>query len=291
MKTSRPCLLLFLVAFCLISSSMAQVTDKPQRKPGLVLVDTDDPCHLTLDGTDEGVISPTATKKLEVSIGEHILKCTIESIPDLVWRKVVEVKNSDQIAALIALKALHLQYDDATSQLQKQKGGAGSQAIGGPGIATAAAQPAKGQATTPNSRLSDRDLYQQLYDAGGIGDAGYACFSDDLHSGAFFTYAVRNIFGGLTRTNFEKGVKVSTQEYIGAGGNSWLLIIPPSDGTSKMLYLAFEPTTMRYVESVKITTTTREGTTTSNYGPTGGVCERLLGISLPASKATPTGNN
>jgi len=117
-KSSRPFLSFFLAALCFASSSVAQVRGKPQRELGLVVMDTDDPCHLTVDGRDEGLISPTATKKLEVSAGEHILKCTIEEIPDLVWRKVVDVKNSHQVAALILLKALHMQHEAATSQQQ-----------------------------------------------------------------------------------------------------------------------------------------------------------------------------
>jgi tetratricopeptide (TPR) repeat protein len=119
LKSSRPFLLFFLAALSFASSSAAQVTGKQQRKPGLVVVDTDDPCHLTVDGADEGVISPTATKKLEVSAGEHILKCTIEDIPDLVWRKVVDIRDSHQMAAIILLKALHMQHEGAISQGQK----------------------------------------------------------------------------------------------------------------------------------------------------------------------------
>jgi tetratricopeptide (TPR) repeat protein len=150
MKSSQPFLSFFLAALCFTSSSVAQVTGKPQRKPGLVVVDTDDPCYLTVDGTDEGVISPTATKKLEVSVGEHILKCTIKEIPDLVWRKLVDVKNSDQVAAIISLKALHMQYERATSQRQKQNNRVGQTV--GRNTADAISQPAKAGATTANSQ-------------------------------------------------------------------------------------------------------------------------------------------
>lgn len=149
MKSSQPLLLFFLAALCFNSSSVAQVTGKPQREPGLVVVDTDDPCHLKVDGTDEGVISPTATKRLEMSLGEHILKCTIDEVPDLVWRKVVDVKNSDQVTAIISLKALRMQYERTTSQRQKQNNG--PQTLGR-SRADAISQGAKAGATTAKSQ-------------------------------------------------------------------------------------------------------------------------------------------
>jgi hypothetical protein len=72
-----------------------------------------------MDGTDQGVITPDQSKKMEVPFGEHVLKCTIEAVPDLVWRKVIEVNNSNQVAALVTLKALHVQYDAALVQRNK----------------------------------------------------------------------------------------------------------------------------------------------------------------------------
>ena len=152
MRFSLPFFLFFLAALCFTSSSVAQDTGKRRRKLGLVVVDTDDPCRLTVDGMDEGVISPTATKKLEASVGEHILKCTIEEIPVLVWRRVVNVKNSDQVAAIISLKALHMQHEEATSQRQEQNNRFGPQTVGRSGTADAISQPAKAGATTANSQ-------------------------------------------------------------------------------------------------------------------------------------------
>ena len=87
---------------------------------GALLVDTDDSCRLVLDGKDLGVVNPDEARKISVSLGDHILKCTVEGIPDLVWRKEIEVKNLNQVAALISLKALHIQYEEATSKLQKE---------------------------------------------------------------------------------------------------------------------------------------------------------------------------
>jgi outer membrane protein len=90
-------------------------------RAGVLLVDTDDACRLVLDGQDQGVVKPDQAKRISVNLGDHILKCTIEGIPDLVWRKVIEVKNSEQVAALISLKALHIQYEEAVAKLEKEK--------------------------------------------------------------------------------------------------------------------------------------------------------------------------
>jgi hypothetical protein len=90
-------------------------------KQAVLLVDTDDSCHLFVDDEDKGVITADASQKFKVSFGDHILKCKIEDIPDLVWRKVVSVKDSSQVAAVITLKALHLQYNQAVTNVQSQK--------------------------------------------------------------------------------------------------------------------------------------------------------------------------
>jgi hypothetical protein len=96
-------------------------TSEGTVRPGAILVDTDDSCRLVLDGKDQGVVKPDEAKKISVGLGDHILKCTVEGIPDLAWRKVIEVKNSKQVAILISLKAIHIQYDEATAKLEMEK--------------------------------------------------------------------------------------------------------------------------------------------------------------------------
>jgi hypothetical protein len=93
-----------------------------------LLVDTDEPCRLFVDDEDKGVITPAQSQRYKVNLGEHILKCTVESAPDLVWRKVVDVKDSSQVAAVIALKALHLQYEQAVAKAKNEKDGANAAA-------------------------------------------------------------------------------------------------------------------------------------------------------------------
>lgn len=94
---------------------------KPSKPTSVVLADTDDTCHLFLDDTDEGTITPAQSRKLSATPGEHIIKCSVEGIPDLLWRKVVEVKVGSQSAVVISLKALHIQYDTAIDQRKKQQ--------------------------------------------------------------------------------------------------------------------------------------------------------------------------
>jgi hypothetical protein len=101
------------------TSGQAQSAQQSANQSGTLLVDTDDTCQLFLDDEDKGEITPDRAQKFTVGPGEHILKCKIRSAPDLVWRKVVDVQDSSQVAAVISLRALHLQYDQAAAAKAK----------------------------------------------------------------------------------------------------------------------------------------------------------------------------
>lgn len=73
-----------------------------------------------MDGSDGSLVTPDAVPKINVRSGGHILKCVIEKSPDLVWRQVIETKSGEQSAALISLKALHVQHDQAVPQATAQ---------------------------------------------------------------------------------------------------------------------------------------------------------------------------
>jgi hypothetical protein len=92
-------------------SAHAQGGQPPVDRSATLLVDTDDTCQLFLDGEDKGEVAPDRALKFSVGVGEHILKCKIKSAPDLVWRKVINAKDTSQVAEVVALRALHLQYD------------------------------------------------------------------------------------------------------------------------------------------------------------------------------------
>src|SRR5215510_5212133 len=92
-------------------SAQAQGGQPPVDRGATLLVDTDDTCQLFLDDEDKGEVTPDKALKSTVSPGEHILKCKIKSAPDLVWRKVINVKDTSQVAEVVALRSLHLQYD------------------------------------------------------------------------------------------------------------------------------------------------------------------------------------
>jgi hypothetical protein len=103
------------------TKSSTSGTTQKGGKTTTLLVDTDDACRLTVDDIDEGVVTPDHAKKIDVGLGDHIVKCVIEGAPDLMWRKAVEAKSSEQVVAIVALKALHIQYDQAVGQVQQQK--------------------------------------------------------------------------------------------------------------------------------------------------------------------------
>jgi hypothetical protein len=123
--------MLFLVAIGLFASPiLAQQSSSPTKavstkptpaKTSVLLIDTDDTCRLLIDDEDKGVITPDHSQKFTVPIGEHILKCTVEAVPDLVWRKVVDAKDTSQVAAVVSLKALHLQYNQAVVKVQNHE--------------------------------------------------------------------------------------------------------------------------------------------------------------------------
>lgn len=94
---------------------------QPATKGAALVVDTDDACHLFVDSEDKGVITPAASQKFKIGPDEHILKCSVDGIPDLVWRKVVDAKGASQVAAVISLKALHIQYDQTIAKVKSQK--------------------------------------------------------------------------------------------------------------------------------------------------------------------------
>jgi len=91
------------------------------NKTATLLVDTDDACHLFIDDADKGTITPDASSKFTVTVGEHLLKCKNDSIPDLMWRKAIEVKGTAQVVAVVSLKALHVQYDQVVTKAKNQK--------------------------------------------------------------------------------------------------------------------------------------------------------------------------
>jgi hypothetical protein len=126
---------------------------QPPSKTSVLLVDTDDTCRLLIDDEDKGVLSPDHSQKFSVTIGEHILKCTVEAVPDLVWRKVVEVKDTSQVAAVVALKALHIQYDAALAKAKSQKDGE---------EAASAKKLAEAEATRRAEEKAKADLPQQV---------------------------------------------------------------------------------------------------------------------------------
>jgi hypothetical protein len=107
---------ILVAAICIVVGfvkGQAQSAQPPANQNGTLLVDTDDTCQLFLDDEDKGEITPDKALKFSVGPGEHILKCKIKSAPDLVWRKVVDVQDSSQVAAVVLLRALHVQYDQA----------------------------------------------------------------------------------------------------------------------------------------------------------------------------------
>jgi hypothetical protein len=113
------------VVICLacsfLSSLLFAQTPQSGSTTAVLLIDTDDACRLSVDDEDKGIVTPAHSQKFTVGLGQHILKCTIESIPDLVWRKVVDVKDASQVAAAISLKALHIQYEQVLTKAQNQK--------------------------------------------------------------------------------------------------------------------------------------------------------------------------
>jgi len=133
---------LAIVLCCAVQPTSAQTTTNAVAKTSTILIDTDDACRLSVDGSDEGVVSPDEVMKIKVRPGGHILKCIIEKAPDLVWRTVIETKSGEQAAVLISLKALHTQHNQAAPQPAAQAS---------PQPAVQAVPPAAAQAAAPTA--------------------------------------------------------------------------------------------------------------------------------------------
>jgi hypothetical protein len=119
---SKPLEIILVAAllFIAIQPAYAQIA-KPAAAGSIVMVDTDDSCRLTVDDRDEGIITPDHAKKISVGLGDHILKCGVENVPDLCWRKIVQTKKSGQTIAMITLRALHIRYEQAVAQADQRK--------------------------------------------------------------------------------------------------------------------------------------------------------------------------
>lgn len=114
----------FIVLLCGIAALQAGAQSKTTQsspKTATLLVDTDDACHFFIDDQDKGTITAENSSTFNVTLGEHLLKCKNDSIPDLMWRKAIEVKDGSQVVAVVSLKSLHIQYDQAVSKAQNQK--------------------------------------------------------------------------------------------------------------------------------------------------------------------------
>src|ERR1039458_5144922 len=155
LRTACRTALVLLAGIPLFSPFALAQTRQPVTKGSTLLVDTDDTCHLFVDDEDKGVITPAQSQKFKVNLGDHILKCTIENIPDLVWRKVVSVKDSSQVAAVIALKALHLQYSQAVTKVNSQNNEANS---------VAARQLQEAEAAEKQREAAKADVPQKMFE-------------------------------------------------------------------------------------------------------------------------------
>src|SRR3954467_5103247 len=101
---------------------------KPERKPAPrvapLVIETDLACTLTVDGDDQGELPANGTKKLELSMGEHVLRAVSKEDSSVVWRKVVDVNSEARRAAVIELAPLLQQRraaDEAREKEQRQQ--------------------------------------------------------------------------------------------------------------------------------------------------------------------------
>jgi hypothetical protein len=164
--------------------------------------------------------------------------------------------------------------------------------------------PNSGTFFTFNTTAYDKDYAEAWDKLGSASSAGEAAKQAEIQLEAiqeiapyvYFTTSQALVFlppemqtffrnGGriLKETIYEKGVKTNSLEYQW-DGNTWVLPIPPTDPsaytrTSNLLRLSIEPTTMRYIDSAKVTITVGSGDTaateTTSYGPWSGVCETI----------------
>jgi hypothetical protein len=109
-----------LAGFCSVANASEPTKPSQSRAAGTsILIDTDDLCRLTVDDEDKGEASPDHPVRVRVGPGSHIVKCVNDASSDLIWRKVIEVKRGEQATALVALRALHSQLEQAAAQKEQ----------------------------------------------------------------------------------------------------------------------------------------------------------------------------
>jgi hypothetical protein len=190
-------------------------TKQAAHQTSILLVDTDDSCRLLIDDEDKGVLSPDHSQKFNVAIGNHLLKCTVEAVPDLIWRKVVEVKDTSQVVVVVALKALHLQYDQAITKARSLKEEAN----------VAATKQLEEAEAAEKVRKEEKDAFpQRMFD------------QVKGHWSCTFSMQISTFYGSLDFVSIEDGLIVGNYSYTASApltetvGAKWTFLFKPEPG-------------------------------------------------------------
>lgn len=126
------------LAPCLVTSALAFQAPKPKPKPeppksdkkvekkpvspklSPLVIETDLACTVTVDGDDRGELPVNGTLKLELPLGEHVLRAVSKDDPSVVWRKVIDVSSEARRAAVIELAPMLRQLKADQTDQQKR---------------------------------------------------------------------------------------------------------------------------------------------------------------------------
>jgi hypothetical protein len=189
----------------------------PTPGDAVLIVDTDEECRLFLDDEDKGVIKAIRSQRFKVGQGEHILKCTIEAVPELVWRKVIDAKESSQVAAVITLRALHLQYDQAVAKVKSQKEES---------EVNATKQLAEAEAVEKLRKTEIDALPQKMFEQV---KGHWSCTFTMQTSSFYYSLDLVSIEDGLIIGNFST-IATSSLPFAPTSGAKWRLVFKPEPG-------------------------------------------------------------
>jgi hypothetical protein len=93
---------------------------KPAARTATLVIESDLPCMLTVNGEDLGPLPANGTKTLTVPVGEQVVRAISEEAKDVVWRKAIDVTAGQRKAVLIELKPLLVDHRAAEAKRQAE---------------------------------------------------------------------------------------------------------------------------------------------------------------------------
>lgn len=78
-------------------------THSPETKSGTLLITTDAPCKVRIDGEDAGELAPDGSKKVSVAFGQHLVRATSNDDPTVTTQWTGNAATTEQVLIQLSL--------------------------------------------------------------------------------------------------------------------------------------------------------------------------------------------